>query len=74
MKKLHLGALIAKILASRIPSIPGGATRERVAMPRGMSKSRSRRTVFHETPRFARKMQKYGSEYRPGKLFKGHRI
>lgn len=38
---------------------------------------RHRGTVqgYHpDTTRFARKSAKFGSEYRPGKLFKGHRI
>lgn len=45
--------------------------------PRIKGKNRRRRHrggVSHTMSRFARKTQQYGGEYRPGKLFKGHRI
>lgn len=45
--------------------------------PRVRKRNRRRRRSsgrFNEDNRFTRKMRKYGSEYRPGKLFKGHRV
>ena len=45
--------------------------------PRQKGRNRVRsgqRDVYHDVNRFTRKTKAYGSEYRPGKLFKGHRI
>lgn len=74
-------AALGNLLASAIPMAPPLPERPMRPLPeeRPASRRRGRRAkkyaaaVYHEMGRFERKTRKFGPEYRPGKLFKGHR-